>query len=68
VYYCHLHQKISNINVQNVTLNYQLIQNSLEFEILSLILSQNKNSNSNQELLVDFGILVKTAEIITMAT
>jgi hypothetical protein len=45
-----------------------LIGECQEFEILSLILSQNKNSNSNQELLVDFGILVKTAEIITMAT
>jgi hypothetical protein len=32
VYYCHLHQKTSNINVLHVvTLNYQLIQNSLEF-------------------------------------
>jgi hypothetical protein len=42
VHYCHLHQKTSNINVQTlffnictyVTLNYQLIQNSLEFENL----------------------------------
>jgi hypothetical protein len=43
VYYCHLHQKTSNINVKtrllniccrSVTLNYQLIQNSLEFENL----------------------------------
>jgi hypothetical protein len=42
VYYCHLYQKTSNINIQtsvadvvaSVTLNYQLIQNSLEFENL----------------------------------